>query len=109
MADNTDLLEKTISPIENCFSPEGSYHLNQPQKDELLENTLYNLVPENNLTKRETEILNLILSGNTNKEISQKISRTERTIEYHRNRLMHKLGTKTAAELVKRAIALGIA
>lgn len=79
--------------------------------DEILEDTLsgtsYN--NDHNLSKRETEILDLIIAGNTNKQISQKINRTERTIEYHRNRLMHKLGTKTAAELVKKAIELGIA
>lgn len=76
--------------------------------DEIIENTLYNLMPNNKLTKRENEILNLIMAGKTNKEISQKICRAERTIEYHRNRLMRKLGTKSAAELVKRAIALGM-
>lgn len=79
--------------------------------DEILEDTLSSASYNNNhqLTKRETEILDFIIAGHTNKQISQKINRTERTIEYHRNRLMHKLGTKTAAELVKKAIALGIA
>jgi two-component system response regulator TtrR len=81
----------------------------QPKPDELLENTLLNLNLNKDLTKREAEILNLILAGNTNKEISQKICRSERTIEYHRNRLMRKLGTKNAAELVKCALAMGIA
>ncbi|MDD5010632.1 MAG: helix-turn-helix transcriptional regulator [Phycisphaerae bacterium] len=80
-----------------------------PKPDELLENTLLKLNLNKDLTKRETEILNLILAGNTNKEISQKICRSERTIEYHRNRLMRKLGTRNAAELVKCALAMGIA
>ncbi|MEN6386799.1 MAG: helix-turn-helix transcriptional regulator [Phycisphaerales bacterium] len=92
------LLETNISQIEN----------DRFKSDVLLEDTLSKTLFDNNLTKREIEILNLILIGNTNKEISQKISRTERTIEYHRNRLMHKLGTKTAAELVKKAITLGL-
>jgi DNA-binding NarL/FixJ family response regulator len=76
--------------------------------DVLLEDTLCKSWDDNTLTKREVEILNLIIQGHTNKEISQKINRTERTIEYHRNRLMHKMGSKTAAELVKKAITLGI-
>ena len=57
---------------------------------------------------RETEILQLIVSGKTNKKIAQVLYRTERTVEYHRNRLMRKLGAKTAADLVKRAITMGI-
>jgi len=92
------LLEKSIPPEYVRF-----------QNDELLELTLCKSLENNNLTRRESEILNLIVEGNTNKEISQKINRTERTIEYHRNRLMHKLGAKTAADLVKRAITMGIA
>jgi DNA-binding NarL/FixJ family response regulator len=92
------LLEKSIPPEYSRF-----------QTDELLETTLCKTFEDNNLTKRETEILDLVIAGHTNKEISQKINRTERTIEYHRNRLMHKLGAKTAADLVKRAITLGIA
>lgn len=92
------LLEKSILPEYSRF-----------QNDELLEATLCKSFEDSNLTRREAEILSLIVEGNTNKEISQKINRTERTIEYHRNRLMHKLGAKTAADLVKRAIAMGIA
>lgn len=60
------------------------------------------------LTKREREVLGYVLAGNTNKEIAQKLYRTERTVEYHRNRMMRKLGIRTTVELVKRAIAMGI-
>ena len=54
------------------------------------------------------EVLQLIVDGNTNKRIAQKLYRTERTVEYHRNRLMGKLDAHNAADLVKRAIAMGI-
>ena len=115
MANNSELLEKEsiISTVENPplpkSNPQPFQTAKQPETDELLENTLLNINIDKMLTKREIEILNLILEGNTNKEISLKICRTERTIEYHRNRLMHKLGTKTASDLVKRAITMGIA
>ena len=81
----------------------------RPEMDELLENTLLNVKFDGSLTKRETEILKLIVAGNTNKKIAQKIYRTERTVEYHRHQLMRKLGARSAADLVKRAIAMGIA
>jgi DNA-binding CsgD family transcriptional regulator len=76
--------------------------------DELLERTLTNINIAEPLTKREAEILQLIVSGKTNKEIARILSRTERTVEYHRNRLMRKVGAHSAADLVKRTIAMGI-
>jgi two-component system, NarL family, response regulator DegU len=81
-------------------------HLNM---DNRLEETLSGSKSNKALSKREKQILEFVLAGNTNGEIAQKIYRTERTVEYHRNRLMKKLGTHTIVELVKYAIAMGIA
>lgn len=88
--------------------PNSSQIKKQHEKDDVLENALFGINLGESLTKREAEILNMIVAGNTNKEISQKISRSERTVEYHRNRLMGKLGAKTAADLVRRSIVMGI-
>ncbi len=78
--------------------------------DKLLEDTL--IFSVNNadfgLTKREGEILRLIVGGRTNKQIARQLSRSERTVEYHRNRLMRKMSAHNAAELVKQAMAIGI-
>ncbi len=60
------------------------------------------------LTPRETQILRWIVDGKTNKQIGQMLSRSVRTVEYHRNRLMKKLNAHTAAEMVKQAIKMGI-
>jgi DNA-binding CsgD family transcriptional regulator len=79
----------------------------QPDMDNLLEKALFGIVQAEPLSGRESEILRMIVAGDTNKKIAQKLYRTERTVEYHRCRLMRKLGAKTAAELVKRAIAMG--
>jgi DNA-binding CsgD family transcriptional regulator len=78
-------------------------------EDKLLENTLiFDTGGDISLTKREGEILRLIVSGQTNKQIAQCLSRSERTIEFHRNRLMRKVGAHNAAELVKGAIGMGL-
>ena len=81
-----------------------------PEKfQEKLEDTLVNnTIISERLTKREAEILQLVVSGKTNKEIARMVCRTQRTIEYHRNRLMRKLDAHNAADLVKRAIAMGV-
>lgn len=81
----------------------------RPQTDRHLESTLVNNIGISEpLTKRETQILRSILAGKTNKQIALMLSRSRRTIEYHRNRLMRKLDARNTVELVKRAVAMGI-
>ncbi len=123
MARNSGLLEKSSAPSVNDngrasdaeqrrsdlgYSLKASIKL--PETDEFLEDTLVNNRIERSelLTKREAEVLRLIVSGRTNKEAARMLCRSERTVEYHRSRLMHKLGAHNAAELVKQAIALGL-
>ena len=121
MADQPGLLEKESDLFANNNKPASNAHrrhlglrysattsIKQPEMDKLLEHTLANISIAEPLTKREAEILRLIVSGKTNKEISRTFCRAERTIEYHRNRLMRKLSAHNAADLVKRAIAMGI-
>ena len=95
---------KTELQYAECDSSDG-YNSGYIETDTFLENTLSNI---SMLTKREQEILSKIVAGHTNKEIALLISRSERTVEYHRNRLMKKLNAHNAANLVKRAILMGI-
>ena len=55
------------------------------------------------LTNRELEILELVLSGLTNKEIAEKLKKSKRTIETHRFNLMRKMEVKNLLELSKKA------
>lgn len=59
------------------------------------------------LTKKEIEILQLILSGKTNTEISNNLGKSKRTIETHRFNLMKKLNVKNLIELSSKAKDLG--
>ncbi len=56
------------------------------------------------LTTRELEILQLLAKGHTNKEISEKIYLSIKTVEAHRSKIYAKLGFKTRADLVAYAI-----
>jgi len=81
-----------------------------PGADGLLEDTLINSrVIGEPLTRREIQILRSILAGKTNKQIARALCRSQRTVEYHRHRLMRKLNARSAAELVRQAIVTGIA
>lgn len=55
------------------------------------------------LTNKELKVLELILAGFTNKEISQKLQNSKRTIETHRFNLMRKMEVKNLIELSKKA------
>lgn len=60
------------------------------------------------LTKRETEILELICKGLTNQEIGEKLFISSRTVETHRANLIEKTGSANAIELVVFALRNGI-
>lgn len=46
------------------------------------------------LTRREMEILKMYLDGATNKEISVKLSRSQKTISAHKSNILRKIGIK---------------
>jgi DNA-binding NarL/FixJ family response regulator len=60
------------------------------------------------LTSRQRQILQLIAEGKQNKEIAEILGVSVKTIEFHRSRLMAKLGTRTVAELTRFAIHEGL-
>jgi DNA-binding NarL/FixJ family response regulator len=61
------------------------------------------LTEEMIITKREKEILKLLLSGKGNKEIAEALDISKRTAEVHRFNLMKKLKVKNLMELSNKA------
>lgn len=56
------------------------------------------------ITKREKEVLKLIVEGFTSAEIAKRLYISSRTVETHRSNLMSKLGLKNTAALVRYAL-----
>ena len=56
------------------------------------------------LSKRETEVLQLICQGFTNNEIAEKLFISPKTVDNHRTNLLSKTSTKNTAHLVMFAI-----
>jgi DNA-binding NarL/FixJ family response regulator len=52
------------------------------------------------ITSRELEILKLIAQGLSGKEIADILEVSHRTIDAHKQKMMHKLGTRKSAEMV---------
>jgi two-component system response regulator FixJ len=62
-----------------------------------------------NLSPREREVLDGMVAGHPNKVIAYNLSLSPRTVEIHRARVMDKMQARSLSELVRLAIAAGIA
>jgi DNA-binding NarL/FixJ family response regulator len=51
------------------------------------------------LTRREEQVLDLLMEGMTNRDIGEKLGISGRTVEVHRTNLMRKLGLKSRGDL----------
>jgi DNA-binding NarL/FixJ family response regulator len=80
-------LQESISKALNCFG-----------------NSVYSKAKKNAITKREQEILELIVDEYTNQEIAQQLYISIPTVETHRKNLLLKMGVKNTAGLVREAI-----
>ncbi|WP_366184422.1 response regulator transcription factor [Flavobacterium ovatum] len=79
------------SILINQLSNGGAVEQKSPMAEELT------------ITKREKEILKLLLSGKGNKEIAETLEISKRTAEVHRFNLMKKLKVKNLMELSNKA------
>lgn len=55
----------------------------------------------NDLTRRELEVMNMIVAGKANKVIALDLGLSQRTIEVHRANVMDKLHVRSLADLVR--------
>jgi DNA-binding CsgD family transcriptional regulator len=60
------------------------------------------------LSPRETAVLKLIATGRSTKEIASELKISQRTAEWHRLHLEHKLGVRSVAGLVHAALRRGL-
>ena len=60
------------------------------------------------LTPRQSDILRLVSIGHTNREIAEMLEISVRTVEVHRFNLMRRLNVRNVAQLLRRALQLGL-
>jgi FixJ family two-component response regulator len=60
------------------------------------------------LTRRQREVMTLVVAGKLNKQIAHELGTSERTIKLYRSQVMQKLRADSLADLVKKAERLGI-
>ncbi len=109
-APRDELIEavKTVARGEPFFSEEvSSIMMSRYLKGNKKGNASKNrssLATVEDLTQREIEVLRLIVGEKTNKEISEQLFISPRTVDSHRRSLLEKLGVKNTAGLVRFAL-----
>jgi two-component system response regulator FixJ len=101
-----DFLEKPISArllLDRVREAIETDRTTREQRDEKLRAT--DLMKR--LTPRETQVMELVASGRTNKEIASSLTLSTKTVEVHRARIMEKLRVKSVADLVRLRVASG--
>ncbi|MCC6580698.1 MAG: response regulator transcription factor [Phycisphaeraceae bacterium] len=73
----------------------GQIHLAQQHERDLIAGRLEKLTP------REQEVLDLLVMGQSNKDIAAQLCRSEKTVKIHRGNIMRKLDAHSVAELVR--------
>ncbi|WP_367847597.1 response regulator transcription factor [Rhodoferax sp. WC2427] len=114
----------TVEMCRRAFKAGAAEFLEKPVDDEALIEVLQNAVRQHvrsrerhqadrqareryaQLSEREREVLGLIVSGLTNKEIGRVLAVSPRTVETHRANLFAKLGAESLAQLIRRYAAL---
>jgi FixJ family two-component response regulator len=61
-------------------------------------------VPISELSERQREVLQRVLDGKPSRQIAEELEISVKTVEFHRARIMQKLGVRTAAELFRRCL-----
>ena len=60
------------------------------------------------LTGREREVLELVITGQLNKQIAAQLTLSEATVKVHRSQIMHKMRARSLVDLVRMADTLGV-
>jgi two-component system response regulator TtrR len=86
--DESYLLAQVLSALED---PAGSGHPpGRPMGGKL-----------DHLSEREREVLECVLEGQPSRQIAEKLFISVKTVDFHRGRIMQKLGVRSVAELFK--------
>lgn len=68
--------------------------------EELYKFNRHGFVPAVKMSKREAQVLKLLVSGRSNKEISEELEISDKTVSTYKLRLMRKLKAKSVVDLV---------
>ncbi len=100
-----DYLEKPCRP-EQLFAAVDESHRQLERRQAEVERSRDARQRFDRLSRREREVLDIVLEGCSNKQIAERLEISLRTVEVHRASLMNKLEVTSVAALVRAALAV---
>ena len=73
-----------------------------------IETMLENVSAEDELSRRERQVLHLVADGHTSADIAERLSISPKTVDNHRTRIMAKLKVHSVAQLIAHALREGL-
>ncbi|WP_271274066.1 response regulator transcription factor [Aliamphritea hakodatensis] len=102
-----DFLEKPFDDevllplVENALAHSTALFENQQQQQQIQD-------LHDSLSRREKQVMTLVVDGRANREIAEELGISPKTVEVHRSRVMSKMRAGSLPELVKQAEQLGL-
>lgn len=103
-----DLLEKPCGEAQLMASLEQALAVDASRRGRLRERAAF-LCRVGRLTRREREVMAMVVTGKANKVVAHELGISEKTVETHRARVMEKLAVGSLAELVRLETLHGVA
>jgi len=88
--DDYQLLAQVMNALERSDELRSGVAPAAPNREQLAQ-----------LSEREQEVLKLVLAGKSSRQVAEDLYISARTVEFHRARIMQKLGVRSAAELFR--------
>jgi len=101
-----DFIEKPVSPEALLAALDRAFRLAQSPAERSARRAEA-IMRVASLSKREREVMDLVVAGGANKVIAARLGINQRTVETHRAAVMKKLKAQSIADLVRLAIAAG--
>ncbi|MBL1280606.1 MAG: response regulator transcription factor [Fluviicola sp.] len=96
--------------LDEIITAVNKVRVGQKYYSQMAEKKMSQLIPDGNiiLTRREREVLAVIMKEKSIKQIAKELYISEKTVELHRSNLFVKFDVKNVIGLVKKTIALNI-
>ena len=102
-----DFLEKPVNAADLFSAVERAAVLDRKTRYETTERkTIWERFER--LSKREREVLHLVIAGHLNKQMAYRLGIVEKTVKVHRRRLLVKMKVHTVADLVRMTETIGV-
>lgn len=93
--------QKLLDAINHAFERDRSYRERQAERADIRHRY-------KSLTRREIEVMGLVVAGMSNKQIASKIGIQQATVKFHRGKVMAKMRADSVPDLVRMAERLDL-